>query len=120
MDKLRTLEDLPKRVKAEEDGNTEICRQEFANIPVRVMFAHEDIESVEDDDDGEENERSPGGIWLEFAFEYKGVSVNPLGLERVVETQIRNAYGAPGEEGRNGGQVLEPLESGRGTSRSNR
>lgn len=75
-----------------------------------MVLSNEDVESVEDDDDGEVREREPSGIWLELALEHERVAVHSLGLECLVELDVREADRAPGEERGDGGQVLEPAE----------
>lgn len=59
-DELGSLEDLPKNVKDEVDGDADIRGHEFVDVP-----RTEDIKAVEDDDDGEEDERKVSGVWLE-------------------------------------------------------
>lgn len=60
-DELRSLEDLPKNVKDEVDGDADIRGHEFVDVP-----RTEDIKAVEDDDEGEEDERKVSGVWLEW------------------------------------------------------
>lgn len=77
---------------------------------MRVIFADKDIKPIEDNNEGEVDEREPSCVWLEPGPEYKSVTVNTLCLQCLVELHICNTDRAPGEEGGNGGQVLEPVE----------
>lgn len=64
-----------------------------------VVLANEDVKAVEEDDEGEVDERDPGGVGLEGGFEDERVAVDALGREGFVELDVGNLNGAPGEEG---------------------
>jgi hypothetical protein len=85
---------------------------------VRVMLSNKHVEAVEEDDHDEVDQGEPGSVWLEMTLEDKSVAVNPLGFEGLVELEIGNADRAPGEEGGNGSQVLEPCENNRWATRA--
>ena len=82
-----------------------------------MVLADEDVESVEDYDDGEEDDGEPRCVWLEVRAEHESVAINSLCLERLVELEVGDADRAPCEEGGNGGQVLEPCKDERWTTR---
>lgn len=108
------LEHLPEDVEEEVNGDSDVIGDEV----LVAEAAGPDIEAVEEDDDREEHQRDPGEVRLEGGLEDEGVAVNTLGLESSVEANVRNADGNPGEEGGNGGQVLEPGEDGVGAGRA--
>lgn len=58
---LGSLEYLPESVEDEVDGDADVRRHEVVDAPWT-----EDIKAVEDDDDGEEDEGKPSGVWLEW------------------------------------------------------
>ncbi len=105
IDPMRALVDLPEAVQEEVDGDSDVRGDEVLVAPRRP-----DIEAVEDDDNGEEEEGGIREVWLEWRLEDKGIAVNALSLEGLVELDIRNADTAPGEETGDGCQVLEPGE----------
>jgi len=114
------LDEFPEEVQNEEDRNANICGKEISSIPVLVMLANKDVEAVEKDDKREEDKSDPGKVWLEGGLEHKCISINTLGLKRSMELDVGNADGAPGKEGSNGGQVLEPFKDLSWTSRADR
>ena len=59
-DEFRSLEDLPEGVEDEVDRDADIRGDEVVNGP-----GAEDVEAVEEDDDGEEDEREVSGVRLE-------------------------------------------------------
>jgi hypothetical protein len=75
-----------------------------------VVFSNKDVKSVEDDDQSKVPESNPCEVWLEGAFEDKRVAIDALSLEGLVELDIRQTDGAPGEQRADCGQVLEPIE----------
>lgn len=90
---LGALEDFPKQVKHEINGNADVGGDE---VITRPWLEH--VEAVEDDDDGEEEEGCIGRVRLEGRFENERVTVDPLCFEGCVESDVRNAYADPGEE----------------------
>ncbi len=56
-----------------------------------MVLTNEDIESIEDDDYSEIEESEPGSVWLEFALKNEGVTINALGLKRLMELDVGNA-----------------------------
>lgn len=70
------------------------------------------------DDDGEVGKGEPGGVGLERALEHQLVAINTLRLQGVVELDVRQADGAPGEELRDRGQIVEPEEDDIGSARA--
>ena len=113
IDPLGALEDLPEGVEAEVDDDADVVGEEAGDVPVAV---DEDVEAVEDDDEGEEDEGDPAEVGLEMRLEDERVAVDALRLERLVELDVRHADGRPGEERGDRRQVLEPLEGGRGAA----
>lgn len=99
------LEDFPKQVEREINGNTDVGGDEVIAGPWL-----EDVETVEDDDDGEEEKSSVGCVRLKGRFENKRVTVYTLCFEGFVELNVRYTYADPGEEVGDRGQILEPLE----------
>lgn len=91
-DPLGPLEDLPEGIEAEVDGDADVCRDKTVDIE-----GPEDVEAVEQDDDGKEDEGEPGRVWLEGRSEDEGAAVDALGLERGVETNVGDGDGHPGE-----------------------
>ena len=75
-----------------------------------MVLSNKDVKSVEDDDQGKIPESNPREVWLEGTFEDKRVAIDALGLEGLVELDIRQTDGAPGEQRADCGQVLEPIE----------
>lgn len=108
-DPPRPLEDLPERIQHEVDGNPHVSGDETIHIK-----GPEDVEAVEDDDDGEEDEGEPCGVGLEGGPEDEGAAVDALGLEGGVEAEVGDRDGDPGEEGGDGAEVLEPCEDSGG------
>lgn len=102
---MRLLEQLPKHVQEEIDGDSNISGHEFLGAP-----RTKDVEAVEEDDDGEEDEGEPGGVGLEGGLEDESVAVDALCLEGFVELDVGDADADPAEEGGDCGQVLEPGE----------
>lgn len=109
VDPFGALEDFPKCVKREIDGDADISGDEIVNHP-RL----EDVEAIEQDDDAEEDEGKPGGVGLEGGLEDEGVAVDALDFERLVKLNVRDANADPGEEISDGGEILEPLKHDRG------
>ena len=62
---LGALEDFPEEVEDEEDGDADVVGDEV----VDVECGAEDVEAVENDDDGEEGEGRPRGVGLEGRLE---------------------------------------------------
>lgn len=62
-----------------------------SHVPILMMFSHEDVETVEEDDEREVEQRDPCKVWLEVRFEHEGVPVHALGFERSVEPDIGDA-----------------------------
>ena len=56
-----------------------------------MSLSDKDMETVKDDDEGEEHECNVGKIGLEWRFENKRVSVNSLRLKCIVESDISDA-----------------------------
>lgn len=116
LDEAGTLEDLPEQEETKVYGNDNICRDEILNVPVRTAFGTsvlcEDGEAVEERDDGEEDQRGPCTVGLEFTLEDESVAVDSLCSESSLEANVCDADGHPCEEGCDGGQGLEPFENG--------
>jgi hypothetical protein len=62
---------------------------------VRVVFSHEHIKAIEDDDDSEVPEGHPGEVWLERTLEDKSVAVDALGFQGLMKLDVRNTNRAP-------------------------
>lgn len=73
-----------------------------------MMLADEDVEAIEEDDEGEEDQGGPGRIGLEPGLEHKGITINTLRFQCVIELDVGYADRAPGKQAGNGSQVLEP------------
>lgn len=76
--------------------------------PVLMMFAHEDMEAIEKDNDAEITKCYVRSIWLKGTLEYKRVPVDALCFQGVIEAYVRNANAAPREKICDRRQVLEP------------
>ena len=103
---LGALKDFPKGVEHEINGNADISRDEVIAGP-RL----EDMEAVEDDDDGEEEKCKVGGEGLEGRSKNERFTSYTLCVERLVELDVRDTYADPCEEVGDRGQILEPLEN---------
>jgi len=113
LDHLRVLEELPGEEQDREDGHVDVRREEVRRREhprLARSLLDEDVEAVEDDDDGEEAQREPGRVRLELALEDERVAVDVLREQRLAEAQIRDADANPGEQLRDGDEVLEPEE----------
>jgi len=119
LDYWRPLENLPEAIEEEEDRDADVGGQEIRYIPVLMVLANKDVETVKEDNEGKEDEGCPSGVWLEMTLEYKSVAINALSIERLVKLDVSKADGAPGEEASNGGQVLKPTKCGRCATTSN-
>lgn len=102
---LGPLENLPEDEQGKIDRNPHVSRHERIHIE-----RPEDVEAVEDCDDGEEDEGEPCRVRLERGSEDQGASIDILGFKSSVEFDVGDRDGHPGEEVRDGGEVLEPLE----------
>lgn len=87
------LEDFPKCVEHEINGNADVGGDEVIAGPWL-----KDVEAVEDDNDGEEEEGSVGRVGLEGRSEDERVTVDPLCSECFVELDVRDTDADPGEE----------------------
>lgn len=81
---------------------TNIGDQEVADVP---SSTHKDRESVEDQQDGEESERTPGQVWLEWASEPLVLVCQTLNSLGLMETDERETDGDPSEQTGNGGKI---------------
>lgn len=107
LDECGTLEDLPEGIEGKVDGDADISGDEVLDGPVSGC---EDIEAVEDDDDGEVGEGEVCGVGLEPGAEDQVLAVNSLSDQGLAELDEGDADGHPCEEVGNGGEVLEPAE----------
>lgn len=53
---MASLEDFPESIEDKKDGKTNISGQKIGGAPILVVFASEDVEAIEEDDDGEEHQ----------------------------------------------------------------
>jgi len=113
---LGPLENLPEEIEAEVDGYSDIIGDESIGIPTTCNG----VEAITEDDQAEEDQGGPGQIRLEGRLENKGVAVDILGFQGFVELDVRHTDRAPGEETRDGCQVLEPFECLAGSRRTSR
>lgn len=113
----RPLEDFPKQEQGEIDRYAHIGRDEVVQIKT-LGRAGEDVETIEQRDEGEEDEAEPCRVWLESRLEDEGVAVDTLRFECGVELDVGDGDGHPGEKIGNRGQVLEPGEDGGGAGRA--
>lgn len=90
---LCPLEEFPKQIEGEINGDADVGGDEVVARPWL-----EDVEPVEEDDDGEEEERCVGRVRLEGRSENERVPIDTLRLECFVELNVRDAYADPGEE----------------------
>ena len=101
-DPPRPLEDLPEQEQGEIDWDAYIGRDEVVHIKA-LRRAGEDVETVEQSDEGEEDEAEPCRVWLESRLEDEGVAVDTLSFERGVEFNVSDGDGHPSEEVGDGG-----------------
>ena len=102
---LGPLENLPERVQQEINRYADVVGDEAVDVE-----GLEDVEAVEERHHAEEGEREPRQVWLHGAFEDERVAVDALGLEGLVELDVRDRDGHPGHEVGDGDEVLEPGE----------
>ena len=102
-----SLQNLPEEEEAEIDGNTDV----IGNEGLVIETSGNAVESVEQDDYREEDEGSICCVWLESGFVDEGIPVDSLCPHSLVESNIGNQDRGPREEGGDGGDILEPLES---------
>lgn len=105
------LEEFPEKVQPKVDRDADISRYKVIDFEA-LGWRREDVEAVEEDDERKEDETGVGGVGLEGGFEDQGVPIDALGAEGVVEFEVGDRDGNPGEEVSDCGQVLEPLEDG--------
>lgn len=82
--------------------NPNIRHEKVVHIPPPTQ---KDREAVDDEDDGEENERQPRNVWLEARLESHFARVVTLRGLSFAEPQERHADGNPGPETGGGDQV---------------
>jgi len=104
-DEARPLENFPEQKQHEIDRNPNVRSYEIIDGE-----GFEDVETVEEGDYGEEEEREVCGVGLEGRFENESVAVDALSFQSLVELDVCNRDAHPGEEVGDGGQVLEPFE----------
>lgn len=85
LDKARALEDLPKEIQTQIDGNTDVSGHEISDCPIALC---EDCEAVEEDDDGKVDESKVGCVWLPGRPEDEGVAVDVLSDQGFAEAQV--------------------------------
>ena len=102
---LGPLEDFPECIQSKVDRDTNVGGDKIIHRP-RAEY----VKTVEEGDGGEEDEREPGSVGLEWRPEDESVAVDTLGLEGGVKFDVGDADRHPGEETGDGGQVLEPGE----------
>ena len=88
-------------------GDADVVGDEGLVIP----FASDRVEPVEENDQAEEDAGGVAEVGLEGRFHWQGVAVDALSLASVVKADVGDANADPGEQGRDGGQVLEPGEN---------
>jgi len=105
---VRPLEDLPEQIQAEVNGDTDIIGDET----LVIKPACDDVEAVKEDDQAEEDQGRITSVGLEGGLECQFIPVDALCDQGLAELNVGNADRHPGEQSRDGGQVLEPLENG--------
>ena len=116
VDHLGSLEDLPEGIEETEDCNADVGSEEAGQLIGSPRSGGEDLETVEENDEGEVRKASPGNVGLPFALEDHSATVDVLGNACRTEPGVCVGDGAPSEKRRDGGQVLEPPEDLVGTS----
>lgn len=109
-DDLGLLDELVAGVEDDVDGYVDIRRHEVLRVPVA---AEEGDVAASEQQEGEGDQREPGGVRLERAFPRKALARDALGFAAVVEAQVDGADGHPPHQGRHGHEVLEPSEGDR-------
>ena len=89
---LRTLDDLEAEVQDQDEWDVEVGREELLGVPEAM---DEDRVALREDDDGEGDEASPCGVWLEGCRPRKFAAVDALTLAAVVEAQVDHADDDP-------------------------
>lgn len=92
----------------EHSRNSNIRHEKVIHIPPPTQKHRK---AVDDEDDGEENERQPRHVWLEARLESHLVRVVPLRGLSFAEPQERHADGYPGPE-TGGGDQIGKLKAG--------
>lgn len=116
VDHLGSLEHLPESKEETKDRNTNIGCEEVGQLIRSPGSGGEDLEAVEENDEGEVDKGRPGDIRLPLAREDHGVAVDVLGNACLAEPGVCVGNSAPSEERGDCGQVLEPPEHLVGTS----
>ena len=99
------FEHFPEDQQGEIDGDSDVGRDEVVARP-RL----EDVETVKKDDDDEEKQSAICHVWLEMRLEYQGISIHSLGLESLMELDVRDTNADPCEQIGDCGQILKPLK----------
>lgn len=105
LDEFRPLADLPERVKGEIDGDANVSCDEPMDVE-----GTEGVKPVEQGDHAEEAEGEVGCVGLEVRPEDEGSAIDPLGLERGVESDVGDGDAHPGNQSGDCDDILEPLE----------
>ena len=111
---LRSFEGFPEEVQTKIDGDSDVSREEVADIKA-FGWRWEYPEPVEKGDDGKEYKTKPSCIWLKGGFEDEAVSIDALGFQCSFESKIRNCHRHPSEEDSNSDEILKPGKHSAGT-----
>lgn len=84
-DEARPLEDFPERKQYQVDWNSDVRGYEIIDGE-----GFEDVETIEDGDDGEEEEGKIRGEGLEGRLKNESIAVNALSFQSLVESDVCN------------------------------
>lgn len=107
MEPLGSLDNLPNDKEAEEDWNADVGNNKVFNGP---STGSKDCKSVEDDDDGKEDETKVSGVRLGKSLEWQSAPLNTLSLESTIKSDGGEANCAPCEQIGNGDNIGKPVE----------
>ena len=107
------LENLPEQIQPAIYRYTDVGRDEVVAIEF-LRLARKCVEATEQDNYRKETEAEPGGVRLEARFEDERVASDTLSAESAMELDVCDRDGHPGQDGGDGGKVLEPLKDGLG------
>ena len=106
------LEDFPENVEGEENGQNDIGRHEIFRAPIAFR---EYLPAVEEENEGEEEERGVRGVHAAISSEEQVLlAIDALRFASGIEPDVGNEDGDPGEERGGRSKGLEPAEDGGG------
>jgi len=108
------LEELPSDEQQGEQRQVDVGDNKVGSVEVT---RGEDLPAIEDDDDNTPEQTVVGGVWLKLAPVQELGPVDPLSVATLLEADIRERDGSPGDETSKRGQIRQPIQSSRSTSR---